>query len=98
MNFLNPILTRIFKVVQYGERIHPVRDWLLLIGVSILIFALSVAYNVFIFVESTKEYTVVTDQAPVSSTLFLEEVRSVFEGRASIEARYRTEQSFIDPS
>ena len=80
--------------------IHPRRDWLLLLGVTLLLFvALSVwSYLSFLDAVRTDGSDSSDGGAAQSASTSLESVRAIFEGRALLRNEYQTTRHFIDPS
>lgn len=91
-----------FKVpsLTYGDRIHPVRDWLALLSVLLVVLIASVAWNAWFFVNVTDENAFSTpgQTAPTPMLSVLPAAREVLETRAGEADRYRSFYEFVDPS
>lgn len=97
-NLLNK-LTGFLKSLSYGERIRPVRDWLVLLSCAILILAGCLIWNLWLFARVTggeaigSATSTTTPAAPA-----LDAVQQLFQKRSVEEARYKGEYRFVDPS
>ncbi len=91
-----------FKIFQYGEQTHPVRDWLTLLIFSAILLATSIIWNVYLFskIASGEMLSGVTS-APVEvfDNANLMKVEGVFKRRAILESGYESgDFAFTDPS
>jgi hypothetical protein len=91
---------RVAKLPSYGESVHPVRDWFVIVAIALLLLVTSVGWNMWLFSraiegEAIGETPAPTDTYDLSS---LETVRSLFERRQAEEMRYRNDYRFIDPA
>lgn len=79
---------------------HPQRDWVLLLGVTLILFIALSAWSYLSFLRAVRadESSAVDAAAAATTGTSLEGVRAVFEERAAERARYQTERHFIDPS
>ncbi|MEK9160725.1 MAG: hypothetical protein AAB440_01665 [Patescibacteria group bacterium] len=91
-----------FKIpsLKYGDRIHAVRDWLVLLSALLIFLIASTIWNTWFFVNVTDESVFVTPgqsaAAPILSVL--PAAREVLENRAGEADRYRSFYQFVDPS
>ncbi len=93
-------ITTYLKFLRYGERIRPVRDWLVVLAVvAVLIISTSI-WSYGLFRQTTAaERSQATAAAQASiSRASLETVRNIFEARAAEHERYLSEYHFVDPS
>ncbi|KND51179.1 MAG: hypothetical protein ABA06_02605 [Parcubacteria bacterium C7867-001] len=97
-----PFLSKLkLSSFSYGEYIHPLRDWFVLLIVSAVLLVASVGWNVWLFYrvlngESLGSATAST--TPLFDTASLSAAQTVFDARAVEEERYKKEYRFIDPS
>lgn len=85
--------------VGYGKQLRPMRDWLFLVALFIVLFLGSIAFNVWQLSKVTAGEALsgeVTAKAPPSLTL--DSLQTLFEDRREEQARYISEYRFIDPS
>jgi hypothetical protein len=82
------------------KRLDPSTDWLILLGFALLFIVASLAWNTWFFftVLDQKAAQPVMTSEQASTTNPMEKSRTLFEIRATEEARYRSEYRFIDPS
>ncbi len=90
--------TKIFSVLSYGPQLRPVRDWLVLLIVFVLLLLASVGWNLWLFNKVTKGEKI--GDVPVSQPvdINLDQVKQLFENRAAERMRYTGEYRFVDPS
>lgn len=91
---------RVLERFRYGKRIHPERDWLILLGIASLLLLVSGAWNVWVFmtgsdIQPSMETATTT---PEISPYMLDETTVLFENREREEERYRNEYRFVDPT
>jgi hypothetical protein len=99
MKKLNSLLSY-FKKFSYGDRIHPTRDWFIMLTVSLGILVVGALWHLFIFTELANgknlgaPQTASTTEAvnPVSS------IQQLFQKRATGEGNYQNTYTFVDPS
>lgn len=86
--------------LSYGKQIHPSRDWLILLGVSLAMLIGFALWSTWVFMEGADPSAeqAATSTAPTLSPRLLEDTNALFERRAEEEARYRGEYRFVDPS
>jgi hypothetical protein len=101
MKKLYSILDSFKKGMAYGERIKPVRDWLLLLLAAIVLLVASIGWNVLLFnqfqdVKSATSST--TPQALDKIGNSITQVQSIFQQRAAEEENYQKTYHFVDPS
>ena len=97
-NFIQSLFIRPRFYAHFG----PVRDWLVLLTLSILAFVSIVVWNVWAFdtvASGGVIGTTATSTTPVFNHSSLDTIRSVFEKRSAEEAKYRTGvYRYADPS
>ncbi len=101
MNILSSsrsLLNRLHKQTQ----IDPVRDWFVLLTVFVLALASIIVWNVWTFDRVASGGVIGRVELPTSAVFnqtSLDTVRTIFENRASEEAKYRTGvYQYTDPS
>ncbi len=79
---------------------HPTRDWFLIVMAALGLLLLSAAWHAFLFTRLTRgEALDASVQKEASDAeVSVNQIRSVFERRATEEARYKSEYQFVDPS
>jgi ABC-type Na+ efflux pump permease subunit len=92
--------TKVFKALRYGEEAKPVRDWLVLLVLVVLLLVGSIIWNIIFFLStvSDKERAVEVTENVEVDTSAVERVYEAFDARSQEEARYISEYQFIDPS
>ena len=82
------------------RQIRPNRDWFIILAISFVLLAISIGWNVLVFVRVTRgEALSGAEHASVSQTAAsITEIHEAFEQRARESARYKTEYQFVDPS
>ncbi len=92
---LGPLL----KKLSYGERIHPSRDWLALLALTLALTLMSAAWNLWLF-RMVQDGAALAEPAAAEAfdTASLDAVRKVFEDRKRQETRFESEYRFVDPS
>ncbi|HEY0979297.1 MAG TPA: hypothetical protein VGE23_00420 [Candidatus Paceibacterota bacterium] len=84
---------------SYGTRIHPTRDWFLLLSLATALIVASVAWNLWLLKSVERGGVIGSEQAPATfDAAPIESARAVFEARRGEELRYRQEYRFVDPS
>lgn len=96
MNFSN--LNSVTKGLRYGKRLRPARDWLVLLAIFMAALAISVAYNLWLFSQVTRGQKVGDAPVTASTQIPLDQVKGLFDARASERERYASEYRFVDPS
>lgn len=83
-----------------GKRLRPNRDWFFILAVSLTLLAISVGWNVIMFLRLTRGETLSGEEGtPASaSAASITEIHAAFEKREAEAMRYRTEYQFVDPS
>ncbi len=93
-------LTSFLRIFRYGDQLKPVRDWLVLLGITSLLLILSVVWNIWLFVNSENIKAINTatllDQSTASGSI--PPVQAVFQERATQETDYQHTYQFVDPS
>ena len=88
--------------LRYGAGIDPVRDWIILLTLSLIALASIVAWNVWAFDTAVRGGVMgpsATSTPLVFNRASLDAVRSIFESRAAEEMKYKTGiYAFSDPS
>ncbi|MDB5195178.1 MAG: hypothetical protein JWO84_362 [Parcubacteria group bacterium] len=99
LSFITKLLNKYLKVLRYGDRVHPMRDWLIIICIVCILFVASALWSYLIFREtSTNGVQASTGTTTPISTASLDTVRHVFETRAIERAHYLLDYRFVDPS
>lgn len=100
MKQLSSILATL-KRFTYGERIHPARDWFVILSGAVLLILLSIGWNLWLL-KTVEEGSAIGQPAPALSETFnagpVEAAQKVFETRRAEELRFRQEYQFVDPS
>ena len=94
-------LDSLSKLFTYGDRVHPTRDWLVLLGSAVVLFLLSVVWNVFLFsqIENGKPIGAVpTKPSTPDVGASVTDVQQIFQQRATEENHYQSDYHFVDPS
>jgi len=101
MNFskLNLSLSSLPRI-SYGPRIHPARDWVIVLLVSLVVLAGFVVAGVWLFLQGdapdpTKQTAA---QSAALSPELLSGTDALFEERAQESVRYQREYQFVDPA
>lgn len=90
------------KRLRGSARLNPVRDWLLLCTLSIIVLASIIVWNAWAF-DTVANGGVIGSVATTSPSTFsrssLDTIHTVFTNRAAEEAKYRTGvYHYTDPS
>ncbi|MBA3789188.1 hypothetical protein H0X32_02210 [Patescibacteria group bacterium] len=94
-------LSTVTRIFRYGDRIHPSRDWFVLLAFALLLLVISIGFNVWLFMQIAGGKSIVSDTSVphvASSTTSVTDVQNVFKGRASEETNYQHTYHFVDPS
>ncbi len=98
----NSFLQKLQRGFHYGERIHPVRDWLALLTVFFIVLAVSAVWNAWLFDQVASGGTLgaaATSTPEVFSKASLQNVEQIFADRALLDAKYTASSTtFTDPS
>lgn len=101
MSLLNP-LTSLIQRTRSKAHAEPLRDWIVLSAVTVVILAGVVAWNLWTFgaiTGSSSPGEPAADTRPAFSPSSLNTIQDIFENRAAEEMRYETGvYSFSDPS
>lgn len=83
----------------FFHAINPMRDWSIILGVSVIIFLGSVVFNVYYFYVSThaSSFEVVSQSASASTSPVIEVKVDIVE-RTIVRERLRDNTVFVDPS
>lgn len=101
---MNPlsIFTTFISRFRYGKQLDPARDWIALLTLSALLFAVILVWNAWAFdmvVNGGVIGNAPVKVAPVFNSESLSEIRSLFDMRAEEEVKYVTGgYRFADPS
>ncbi len=99
---ISSTLTSLFSRVRSAARPDPVRDWLVLLTLSLFAFVCIVVWNVWAFdtvAQGGVIGTAATSTPPVFNHASLDAVHAVFDARAAEEAKYVTGvYRYADPS
>lgn len=88
-----------FKALGYGSTPQPGRDWLVLLGLWTILFAVSVAYNIWLFSRVTTGAALDDSQMVVEPKVTdTGAATAVFTQREGEQERYLGEYRFVDPS
>jgi hypothetical protein len=85
--------------LEYGEHLRPIRDWLIILGVSSVLFFASLAWNGFVFYRAVQGEAVGGEAT--AQIITVDEIKSAqetFIKRSIEEAKYEGEYHFVDPS
>lgn len=92
-------LAKLLERVHVAPQPQPHRDWLILLGVFIVLLALSVTWSSFFFLDVVSREPAATETEGVSAdTTALEAVQRAAAGRAEETVRFENEYRFVDPS
>ena len=91
-----------FRHIRYGERIDPMRDWLILVSISVIVLAGVLVWTVWAF-DTVVNGGTIGSAATSTTTSFdrttLNEIKRIFADRSAEEAKYETGvYRFADPS
>jgi hypothetical protein len=95
------ILNSLKKLFAYGDRVHPARDWFVLLISAMLLLIASVGWNVYLFNQFQNEKgTADATQAKTSAGVgdSITQAQAIFQQRATEEQNYQKNYSFVDPS
>ena len=101
MKYISKILDGLKKMFVYGERIRPVRDWLIVLQIALLLLALSVGWNVFLFNQFQDAKSATSSTTPQAINTIgdsILQIQSIFQQRATEEGNYQKTYHFVDPS
>ncbi len=97
----NP-MTSFLKRMRSGVRFDPVRDWLIVLTLSIIVLAGVIVWNAWAFDTVARGDAIgnkATKPPPVFSRASLDAVHAIFENRATEELKYKTGvYRYVDPS
>jgi len=98
INFIGSFLDRF----RYGERLNPVRDWFVLLALSLMALACIIVWNVWAFGTIAQGGIIgsaATSSPPVFNSSSLDAINAIFSNRAVEEMKYETGvYRFADPS
>lgn len=101
MSLLN-LLTPFIQRIRSKAHAEPLRDWVILSAITVVILAGVVTWNLWTFGAITGPSSIEelsADTRPALSPSALNTIQNIFEARAAEEARYETGvYSFSDPS
>lgn len=100
MTSLTDLEKRAFGLVSYGERLNPVRDWLILLLVAAALLVVSAVMNVFMYigVRNAPSHTPMVSDQPAIDAKSVAAVEAIFQKRAAEEGNYEHVYQFVDPS
>ncbi len=100
LNALTAIFNKYTKSFRYGDRIHPLRDWWVVISVALVLLVASAGWSYWLFELTSNGQVVNGPAAPVvqSNANSLDVVRMVFTTRTNEEGHYLHDYTFVDPS
>ena len=92
-------LSKYGKALSYGGALRPMRDWLVLLALTLVLLLLSVGWNLLTFKKVTEGEPLDAGAAPLPlREAPVGKVEALFEQRAIEAERYLTEYRFVDPS
>lgn len=96
---LTAALSKYLRIFRYGDRVKPLRDWLILVSIAGVLLVGSAGWSFWLFdqISNPKEKTL-TPPTTSTSTASLETVRTIFEKRTAERAHYISDYHFVDPS
>ena len=102
MNPLTDYSKKFAAYLRYGDKLNPLRDWLILLGISAVLMIGIIAWNVWAFSTvvsgGTISKTMSTPIAPVNLSS-LESIQKIFTARKEWQDMYLTgAHHFVDPS
>jgi hypothetical protein len=84
---------------RYGKHLQPSRDWLVLLILWLVLFVVSIGYNVWLFARVTNgEPLEPGTEVREPRQLNLDATNQVFDAREAERARYLETYQFADPS
>lgn len=87
-----------FRGFRYGDQLQPVRDWFVLMTISVILLVISLGWNTWLFSRVTSGEAIGTaTTTPALTTTSIDPVTTVFQKRADIETQYKNGH-FVDPS
>ncbi len=99
---ISDTIASLLKRMRYGANIDPVRDWLVVLTLSIIVLACIVVWNVWAFSTVASGGAIGTSSpkaAPIFDPASLNAIHTIFAARADEEARYVTGvYRYADPS
>ncbi|MDB5189146.1 MAG: hypothetical protein JWL82_103 [Parcubacteria group bacterium] len=97
---LTSLLTKYLRVFTYGARVRPLRDWIAIVSVALLLLIVSAGWSAYVF-QTTSGNESTQPSAPVTSSAAgapIDTVRAIFERRAVEKSHYLSDYHFVDPS
>ncbi|MDB4991770.1 MAG: hypothetical protein JWL75_15 [Parcubacteria group bacterium] len=91
-------LSAVTKYLHYGDRLRPARDWYVLLVIFGIALGLSVGWNLWQFSQITKGQTIGVPAPAAPAQIQLDQVKTLFEQRATEQGRYTHDYRFVDPS
>lgn len=93
-------LAGITNLVRYGDRPRPLRDWLVIASIAVVLLIGSAGWSYFLFqmISTETEAATAASASTSVSTNVLDTVRSIFEKRAVERTHYLSGYTFVDPS
>jgi hypothetical protein len=91
-------LSGLMHIFRYGDRLHPARDWFILLGLAALVLIASFTWHALLFVHVTNGEAIGTATSTASlNPTSIDSVTTLFEKRAQAETMYKNGH-FVDPS
>lgn len=86
--------------IGYGSRIRPMRDWIILVCVSLLLLGGFAVWATWLSMtgDESDGAKAITPPTPVLAPELLQKTDMLFTERALEAERYRSEYQFVDPS
>lgn len=88
------------RTFRVSTRLAPARDWHSMMLTTLILLVLSVAWNVWFFMNAVSEKPIASptleDTTPTTDAV--DRVHTVFEERERARTLYETDYSFVDPA
>ncbi len=98
--YLNLITKRFARAGKGARGPRPARDWLALLGMTLVLLIAIAGWNYFMFMSAIGEAGLQsgTSAATGPKSATLDDIRNIFGARAARSADYQATRHFIDPS
>lgn len=93
-------LKNLFTRKHIETRVHPARDWYLMVTICLVLLVAGVIWNVWVFfqIANGKSLQAITKQTGATALHTVTNVQNVFKSRAAERANYENTYTFVDPS